>query len=330
MGLRCSSCGGVLNYSPKHKLVCCINCGDEYPIVDKKVVEPHPLVDGCNKSIVGKLEDSCKFCGALIELDEGEVSTLCEHCDSPYIREFKNDSEIFDVIVPFAISKNEALDIFTNWAKSESLVADNFSRLCSISKISGSYLPYWFYSCDAHVDFEIYNGVDIPDESLYDDVVFKLDNLPVHSREEDDWVLGLHNNCVENYKAFSEEYLLGFKSKSFESDVNGCMRRFKDLADRKARLLLKEEKPVISPKYNRDKFKIRAENVKWRYALIPMWEIEYNYQFKKRIAYIHGETGEVMSSPPVSWIKVTLLVIVILLILNLDKIDLLEMLRNLL
>ena len=58
----------------------------------------------------------------------------------------------------------------------------------------------------------------------------------------------------------------------------------------------------------------RYSNVKFKHVLLPVWISAYRYRDKPYRFLVNGQTGAVSGESPTSWIKVTLLTILMLVI----------------
>ena len=59
------------------------------------------------------------------------------------------------------------------------------------------------------------------------------------------------------------------------------------------------------------------EKVTYKYVLLPIYNLVYNYKKKPYSVYVNGNTGKVMGKTPISPIKVSLLVLGILAVIGL-------------
>jgi ATP-dependent Zn protease len=60
----------------------------------------------------------------------------------------------------------------------------------------------------------------------------------------------------------------------------------------------------------------RLSNLKYKHALLPVWMASYRYNNKVYRFMINGQTGEVQGQKPISWIKVTIAVVIALIIIG--------------
>lgn len=93
---------------------------------------------------------TCPSCGAEIVTDETTAATFCYYCHNPVILSGRLSGEFHpDYVIPFAMEKKRAVEIFEQWMKKKRFVPKAFYSEDQIEKISGVYFPYMLYSCRA-------------------------------------------------------------------------------------------------------------------------------------------------------------------------------------
>lgn len=93
---------------------------------------------------------NCQSCGAQLVADEYTSATFCSYCGNPTLVEDRLQGEFKpQLIIPFKINKEQAVDIYRKWLKKGPLTPKELSTSSTIEKISGVYVPFWLYSYNA-------------------------------------------------------------------------------------------------------------------------------------------------------------------------------------
>lgn len=53
----------------------------------------------------------------------------------------------------------------------------------------------------------------------------------------------------------------------------------------------------------------RISDVRWKHVLLPVWSLAYTHAGKSYAVLIHGQTGKVVGDAPLSWVKIGILVL---------------------
>lgn len=149
--LRCPACGANIVYSPITGRWTCSSCGGTFTEDDLK--------NAANENVAAEVEPSvteseqpeldvfrCQSCGAELVTDSNTAAIFCAYCGSADIIKERLQGEYRpDYVLPFTISKDDALDCYTQHCKDASFVPGHFFDLKNI-KIQGTYVPFCLYS----------------------------------------------------------------------------------------------------------------------------------------------------------------------------------------
>ena len=87
--------------------------------------------------------------------DETTAASFCYYCHNPVVLAGRMTGGYHpDFVIPFAIDRDKAVEIFTQWIGKKKYVPNAFFSKDQIEKISGVYFPYWLYSCQVDGDME--------------------------------------------------------------------------------------------------------------------------------------------------------------------------------
>ena len=92
----------------------------------------------------------CPACGGEILTDDTTAATFCPFCENPTILPSRlRDCLKPDAVLPFQKSKEDAKAAFLQLCKGKPLLPKDFTSRQRLEKITGMYVPFWLYDCDA-------------------------------------------------------------------------------------------------------------------------------------------------------------------------------------
>lgn len=107
---------------------------------------------------------------------------------------------------------------------------------------------------------------------------------------------------------YRPEYLAGFTAERYSVQAKNAWETAKEKI---ASLLHKDVEEKIEREHNTDltrfiRISTRHENVTYKYILLPVWISSFSYNGKLYHFMINGQTGKISGKTPVSWPKVIL------------------------
>jgi len=323
---KCPNCGGELKFDPATGGYSCEWCKSKFTQadIDKQTQSKKEQAGGstgpassaektkATEDEAGKVY-TCPSCGATIVTDGTTAATFCYYCHNPVVLSGRLEGDFKpDLIVPFAIDKKKALEIFESWIRKKKYVPKAFYSKNQIEKFTGVYFPYYVYSCniDGQIDanatkVNVYQsaGVEYTERDTYH--VVRKGNMEVAKVMRN--ALGKANKvlseCVlpyepEGFKPFNMSYLSGFMAEKrdleksqFEQEVQTEVH---DFAINQLQMDAGDYQDLRITSDN-----IRLENEKWEYALLPAWTLTYNDNGKIYYFSINGQTGRTVGELPV-------------------------------
>ena len=92
----------------------------------------------------------CPACGGEILTEDTTAATFCPFCDNPSIMPSRLSGSLKpDAVLPFKKSREDATTAFLKLCKGKPLLPKNFTSQQRLEKITGMYVPFWLYDCDA-------------------------------------------------------------------------------------------------------------------------------------------------------------------------------------
>lgn len=329
---KCPSCGASLVFNAATQGFDCEYCGGHFEkteldaLTAKSVkAEPWQVEGGEEKERFAG--DSrlyiCPGCGAqVITESELSASAICHYCHSPIVLSGRLSGEYCpDVIIPFAKTREQALDGFAQWTKKHRFfMVKGFGSPESLEKMKGVYVPYWL--CDSITegmlsaecfktvssvrrgdyivkteskDMVVRNGT-LEFELIPADGSSKADDMLMESVEPFDYT-GLVNFEMSYLSGhYAEKYDMG-KDKVYsriqKRVLDETKKQFNDSIKGYSRIAVKNEY------YN-------VKGVRWRYAMLPVWFMTYNYKGRYYYYAMNGQTGKLGGTLPINKLKLGL------------------------
>ena len=258
---------------------------------------------------------TCPSCGATIVTDSTTAATFCYYCHNPVVLSGRLEGEYKpDYVVPFAIDKEKALQIFEDWIKKKKYVPTEFYSKSQIEKFSGVYFPYLLYTCniDGNIDafatkrdVSVRNGIEYTDTGTY------------HVRREGGMeIKHVLRNALKKANSILAEAVLPFETEDMKpfnmSYLSGFMAEKRDINQLELETDVREEvqnyavEKLQASVVGYDDLRITANNTelvneKWEYALLPVWTLTYKDKKTGEIYYfsINGQSGKTVGKLPV-------------------------------
>lgn len=263
----------------------------------------------------------CASCGAEILTDEVTSTPFCIYCGSQnFITERIDNALRPTAVVPFKYGKEAAVEKFFAWCKGGKYTPFGFCSKKNVEKITGLYVPFWLYDMDCVMDIEsqvhctetiVHGETQTVTNYLYSSEMIRnmsWMNIPHDASKKmaDDLMDAIEPFDYKEMVPFDDKYLLGFcsdmydvQSESFtekiKQDVNG------DMMNTYASELPKFFKCYKS--YNVVKNKSTINKFTAKYALLPVWILNYKYLGKTYTFLMNGQTGETTGQYPISKLK---------------------------
>ena len=255
----------------------------------------------------------CPACGGEILTEETTAATFCPFCENPSIMPARVSGTFRpDGVLPFRKSRQDAQNAFFSLCKGKPLLPKNFASRQRLEKITGMYVPFWLYDCDA--DFTgSYKATRIHrwSDARYHYTRtehFLLDRkasagfagIPMDgsSKMEDVLMESIEPFDYSQLIPFETAYLTGYLADKYDVPSEEGRERIRQrveqsLQDRISSTLLGYA--TVVP-VNRQ---IQIQNREARYVLLPVWMLNTRYEGKIYTFVMNGQTGKMTGSFPI-------------------------------
>lgn len=327
LNFKCPCCGAALGFSGKTGEMTCEYCGASFTMEQAKAAQEAEAVDAASSDMTwttteqlmirdenGKLTGyKCPSCAAEMVADENTAATECPYCGNQAIIPQSFDGMYRpEVVIPFALDKNEAKGKLKDFTKGKKLLPKSFTEGNRIEDITGLYVPFWLYSCHASGSVS-YEGVKKKNWSDANFEYTKSDHynvmrsgdmdfqrIPVNAATQmDDATMdSLEPFDYSKAVAYDAAYFSGYLANRYDIEEKDAQPK----ANGRVENTFKEKIKDTVKGYNEVSEKsdaIQLSNAKAEYAMLPVWMMTTNFNNEKYTFGINGQTGKLVGSLPV-------------------------------
>lgn len=347
----CPKCGGDMRFDAAQGMLACPFCGHSMPSPEtSEIVQEHDLIRALQDTS-GKAHGfgtalksiKCQSCGATTNVEPNVVSTACPFCGSNQVVEQEPDPDLIqpESVIPFGVDESRANRLFRDWLGSGWFHPNDLKKFGGGQKLNGVYLPFWTFDAHAESDWRAESG-----DYYYvnETVTIMRDGKPVqetrqvqhvrwypsnghHSGDYDD-VLVYATSSVDvtilekiypfdtkKLVPYNPSYLSGWGAESYRIALAQAWDLGKSILHREEYTAC--DRLVPGDTHRGLRVSTRLSKLSYKHVLLPVWLASYRYNNKVYRFMINGQTGEVQGQKPISWIKVTIAVVIALIIIGL-------------
>jgi Zn finger protein HypA/HybF involved in hydrogenase expression len=333
----CPACGAEADWNPAKQALICPFCGTESPATlqtrgAETVIVEHDLAaalrsipDSARGWQAAKISVRCQSCQAISVFDAGQIGKRCDFCGSTALVPYEEVKEAFrpESLLPLKISESQARDFIRAWYGRQWLAPNQFSAKAITDTVRGIYLPYWTFDAKADARWTADSG-----EYYYVQennrrvrrVRWRPASGELSHFFNDDLVcasVGVDAARLKSIQPFPTEtlvpfdpgYLAGWTVERYQIDLVAAVERSREQMNEALRQLCGAQVPgdtyrnlVVDATFSGQTFK---------HILAPVWLLTYVYRAQSYQVIVNGVTGATAGSRPWSWVKVSLLVLLL-------------------
>lgn len=320
---KCPNCGGTITFDIGTQSVLCEFCGssfdpDDLLVKDENLfIDPEdvflPMSSGTVQETTEFTEYSCSSCGAALYTDETTSATICPFCGSSVILKGRLSGTLLpDKVIPFKVTKEEALTTLQDRCKHLKFVHQEFRDNKELSEVKGLYVPYWVYSTDLEADL-VFTGIkqktilpgkqgDVVEKKYYKVTrkgTISFDHVPADasSRMPDDLMETLEPFDYGESVDFGTSYISGYVADRYDVPQEEVMPRIRnrigDGTEEAFRSTISGYDTVLLKQGDLD---VRESSVS--YVLYPVWLFKLRWRDESFTFAINGQTGKFAGDLP--------------------------------
>ena len=345
----CPACGGAAEWSPAKQSLVCPFCGTVSPMqpgaAAEGAVKEYDLVEALRaipESARGwqtaTRSVKCQSCQAISVFKPERVAQTCDFCGSPALVPYDEIKAPIrpESVLPFQVSQGDVREKVRAWYRGRWFAPNRFKSRAFTDTIHGLYLPYWtfdaqvaaqwtaeagyfYYTTETyrdskgnsqtrqvqHVRWEYASGAL---EHFFDD---KL--VPASRGVPAELLRGVEPFPTKNLAPYDAGYVSGWVVEQYQIDLVAAAQRSREAMDEELRQLCAAQIPGDTHRNLEVVADYSAQTFK--HVLLPVWLLSYQYGGTTYRIVANGVTGALAGKYPKSWIKISLLVIAILIVM---------------
>ncbi|RKP47211.1 hypothetical protein D7Z26_23155 [Cohnella endophytica] len=333
----CASCGGPMVFDTESQNLKCQYCAAEKTI-DSVVGEAKEHSFDDEDEDLESLHDwgteqqavHCEACGGETLIPPDQTTSLCVFCGSPKVLLEENVRSIRpESIIPFQVSRDQALSSFASWKKKRWFLPNAFKKQDVRSELNSIYIPYWTYDTETYSVYTAEVGVyhyrtvtrtrvvngktetyttterytvwhytNGDYDRSFDDIL-----IPASGHYDEKLLEKLGDFNLDELHAYRPEYLSGYISERYSVTREEGWEEAQDVANGQLR---DEIKDIIGGDEIRNlNIRTTFDDITYKHLLLPVWNASYTYKSKPFYYMVNGQTGTVSGHVPRSAIKIT-------------------------
>lgn len=337
----CPACAAEAVWTPSKKALVCPYCGTVSPAelkADGSLVEENDLVaalraipdDQRGWNAVRKTV-KCQSCQAISVFDEKRVAQRCDFCGSPSILAVEDVGSPIrpGSVLPFKIAESQVREDIRRWYGSHFWAPNALGQKALTDTLHGMYLPFWTFDAHAECPWEAEAGYHYHERDSQGRSVQKTrwEYASGHVSQDFDDVLvpaskGVHGKLLDDLQPFPTTtdlvpydpgYLSGWVVEQYQIDLVDAATHSRERMDQALRRACASQVPGdthrnlrIAPEFSAQTFK---------HVLLPVWLLTYTYHTKSYQVAVNGSTGKITGEYPLSWVKITIAILLALIAL---------------
>ena len=328
---KCPCCGSQLFFDASAGNLHCKSCNNDFSAETMQQLEEAEAYEIQNKydwenytpRDFGEAETeglngySCPSCGAEVIGDNNMAATICPYCGNSQIVKKQFEGALKpDLIIPFKLAKEQAIEQFEKSCKKAPLLPKEFKIKRKIAEMTGIYVTFWLFDCQCHANINFraerisswsdskYNYVKTDYYRVLRAGTVDFEKIPVDGsvKADDAYMDALEPFDYSTAVDFDTAYISGFLADKYDVSAKDSEPRANDRVKRSTENAFagtvngfSAVTPVSSA--------VSFSNGKVRYGLLPVWMLNIKYKDTVYKYAINGQTGKTVGVYPISKIK---------------------------
>jgi hypothetical protein len=338
---RCEACGAEAHWNPAKQALVCPFCGTESaaPLQVRAagtIIAEHdlaaalrgPAAAAPRGGFAGKAAARCQSCQAISVFDAAQVGRRCDFCGSAQLVPYEQLQETVtpQSLLPMMLSEAQARDVIRAWYRRQWLAPNALGRRALTDTARGVYLPYWAFDARADARWTAQAGtyyhVRVNGKRVRQvrwtpaagelSHVFDDDLVPGSTGVDRALLRRIEPFPTGSLIPYDPGYLAGWTVERYQLDLAAAAAAARHQMDATLRDLCARQVPGDTHR-NLD-VQATFSDERFKHLLVPIWLLTYRYGPRSYQVVVNGVTGAAAGTHPWSWVKITLLVIVALIV----------------
>lgn len=323
---KCPCCGGAIAFDSTLQKMKCPYCETEYDMETLAGYDADLQTDRADEmkwettagsewqdGETGSLRSYvCKSCGGEIVGDENTAATACPFCGNPVVMMGQFSGALKpDIVIPFKLDKAAAKQKLMQHISGKRLLPKIFKDKNHIDEIKGVYVPFWIFDTDVNAQVRYratrvrlwsdnkYDYTETQHFSVYRGGSIGFSGVPVDgsSKMPDELMESIEPFDLSGAVNFQTAYLAGYLADKYDVDSEQSIKRANE------RVKTSTEAAFADTVSDYTSVKAESSNIqlnggKAKYALYPVWLLNTNWNGKKYVFAMNGQTGKFVGDLP--------------------------------
>lgn len=338
---NCPACGAEAVWNADKKALVCPYCGAVSPAeikADGSLVMENDLMQALQALpqdergwAAERKTVKCQSCNAISVFDQKRVAQRCDFCGSPALIAADDiQAPIRPIgLLPFQVAEPVVREQMRDWYGSHWFAPNNLKGKALTDTLHGIYLPYWTFDAQAAAQWTAEAGYyyytrnskgeserHVRWEYVSGSLEHFFDDLLVPASE------GIHEKLlgqlepfptVDKIMPYDPGYLSGWVVEQYQIDLVAAAQSSRDKMNGALRSMCSSAVPGDTQRNLNVNSEYTGQTFK--HILLPVWLLTYNYGTRTFQVTVNGCTGKIAGEYPLSWIKVTIVTLIGLIIL---------------
>ena len=253
-------------------------------------------------------------CGGQILTDATTAATFCPYCNNPTVIPGRLSGTLKpDAVIPFQKTKEDAAAAFLQMCKGKPLLPKMFTQDQHLEQITGIYVPFWLYDCDARFSGSYKaTRTHIWSDSRYNYTRTEhfllrrggnagFENIPMDgsTKMDDTFMESIEPFDFSKLEDFDMRYLSGFLADMYDVPSESGEGRIRSRVNHTVEQELQASFLGYSSVVPVSK-QLHVNHSKAKYVLLPVWILNTKYNGKMYTFAMNGQTGKMTGSLPAS------------------------------
>lgn len=255
----------------------------------------------------------CDACGGELITDDHTAATFCPYCGNAAILPGRVSGGLKpEGVIPFRTTKEDARAAFLKLCKGKPLLPRFFTDQQQVEKITGIYVPFWLYDCDAELSGSyratrlhtwsdsryIYTKTDHYLLRRQADASFSGIPMDGSSKMEDGFMESIEPYDYSRMTDFDMAYLSGFLADKYDVEASAGEDRIRQRVETAMNDQIRSSMIGYASVIPASR-QLRIHQGKATYVLLPVWLLNTRYKGKTYTFAMNGQTGKITGQLPV-------------------------------
>ena len=323
---KCPCCDGAIEFDAQSQKMACPYCGNEFEMetlasYDSELQkdsesnmewETNAGAEWQEGESDGLRTYQCNSCGGEIVGDDTLAASKCPYCGNQVVMMGQFSGALKpDFVIPFKLDKKAAKEALIRHYSGKKFLPKVFKDQNHIEEIKGVYVPFWLFDADANANVR-YKGSRIRmwSDSRYEytetsffsvirEGTLGFEKVPVDGSTKMDDALMESIEPFDYSQAvdFRTAYLAGYVADKYDVDAEASIERAntrikQSTEDSFASSI--QGYDTVTPVYST----IDLANGTSKYALLPVWILNTEWNGQKYTFAMNGQTGKIVGDLP--------------------------------